>query len=78
MRGAHQAVLLIRDRRATRKNENVPTGGGAIDNMADQLSRGDNWIMQLVVHLAGRLLLVSGRQLHLDDVRPNLSRDLCA
>jgi hypothetical protein len=45
--------------------------------MAYPLGKGCNWNMQLIVYIAGGLLFnICGRQLHLDDVRPELSRDV--
>jgi hypothetical protein len=72
-----EQLVVIEDRGSAGEDDDATTGEGAIDHMTDALRRGRDRNAALVVYLAGRFLLdMRGRQLHLDDVRPELSRDM--
>ena len=72
-----EQLVVIEDRSAAGEDDDAAAGESTINDVADALRRGRNGNAPLVEHLAGRVLLdMRRRQLHLDDVRPELSRDL--
>jgi hypothetical protein len=72
-----EQLVVIEDRSTAREDDDAAAGERAINDMTDSLRRGRNGNASLVVYFAGCILLnMRRRQLHLDDVRPELSRDL--
>ena len=72
-----EQLVVIEDRSTAREDDDAAAGEGTINDVTDSLRGGRDWNAPLVVHLAGRFLLdMRRRQLHLYDVRPELSCDL--
>src|SRR3984893_6795290 len=72
-----EQLVVMEDRSTAREDDDAAAGEGTINDVTDSLRRGRDRNAPLVVYFAGCILLdMRRRQLHLDDVRPELSRDL--
>ena len=72
-----EQLVVIEDCSAAGEDDDAAAGESTINDVTDSLRRGRNGNVPLVVYFAGCILLdMRRRQLHLDDVRPELSRDL--
>ena len=70
-------LVVIEDRSTAREDDDAAAGESTINDVTDSLRQGRDRYAPLVVYFAGCILLdMRRRQLHLDDVRPELSRDL--
>src|ERR1700731_5425759 len=72
-----EQLVVIEDCGAAGEDDDAAAGEGTINDVTDSLRGGSDRNAPLVVYFAGCILLdMRRRQLHLDDVRPELSRDL--
>src|ERR1700730_2373707 len=72
-----EKLVVIEDRSTAREDDDAAAGENTINDVTDSLRQGRDRNAPLVVYLAGRILLdMRRRQLHLDDVCPELSRDV--
>src|SRR5665213_2990460 len=72
-----EQLVVIENCRSAGEDDDTAAGESTINDMANALRRGCNRNVLLLEHLAGGILLdMRGRQLHFDDVRAELSRDL--
>src|SRR5580704_16353179 len=72
-----EQLVVIENRGTAREDDDAAAGEHAINDVSDSLRRGRDRNAPLVVHLAGCIPLdMRHRQLYLDDVRPELSRDV--
>ena len=72
-----EQLVVIEDRSTAREDDDAAAGESTINDVTDPLRGGRDRNAPLVVYFAGRILLdMRRRQFHLDDVRPELSRDL--
>ena len=68
-------LVVVEDRDAVREDNDASAGESTINDVTDALRRGRNRNVLLVEHfVSGVLLDMRRRQLHLDDVRAELSR----
>jgi hypothetical protein len=69
-----EQLVVIEDRSTAREDDDAAAGESTINDVTDSLRQ---WYAPLVVYFAGCILLdMRRRQLHLYDVRPELSCDL--
>src|SRR6185437_544579 len=72
-----EQLVIVEDRSTAREDDDAAAGERAINDVTNALRRGRDWDVSFVEHLACRVLLdMRRRQLHLDDVRAELRRDL--
>src|SRR6185437_580477 len=72
-----EQLVVVESRRAAGEDDDAAAGECTINDMANALRSGRNGNVLLLEHVTRRILLdMRRRQLHLDDVRAELSRDL--
>jgi hypothetical protein len=72
-----EQLVVIEDRSTAREDDDAAAGESTINDVTDSLRQGRDRYEPLVVYFAGCILLdMRRRQLHLYDVRPELSCDL--